>query len=308
VSVKAALWFPWCSKLEEKTKSMKRVIIPAIVLLAVGAGYLIILWTYSGGYKFISSREDGDEIIFTIKTGNRQIKASCISARNVCRDLALRTGQSIDCYLNPTEASRSPESYYDQPHPNYSTAGLVCHVNKGKGILLVVHRRDCADVRLVDEPGGVLHRTEDPGMIKHIGETYTSITLRCTNLSNCADDFKYNTFLELMGPEKSLKEIETFTDTKIIWQPAKRWVTKEVSDAELQRQFQDDLDSRKKDEPKKEQHFDANGIRLSEKLKDYYQDGTASRFCKELPDKYFNEHGKAVLNDDTIELDVHSIN
>jgi len=88
--------------------------------------------------------------------------------------------------------------------------------------------------------------------------------------------------------------------------PIKAWLINNVSDADYQKQSQEDLDSLKKDEPHVEQHFDMNGVRIPDKLKDYHRDGDANRFCKDNADRYFNEHRKEVL-DDTLSLDVRSM-
>ena len=81
---------------------------------------------------------------------------------------------------------------------------------------------------------------------------------------------------------------------------------KDVSDAEYLKTAQDDLDSRKKNDPKVLQSFDSDGIRLPNDLEGHHRDGDHDRFCKDAPDKYFNEQGKEV-SDDTVQIDVRSM-
>lgn len=266
---------------------------------------------HSRAYHIVSSKQESDEIAFDIENGKQQIEASCVRSNNDCQDFSLKTGQWVDCYFNPNQHEGDVYSY-DKKVPRYEASGLVCHVGQGRGRLFVVHTRTCVDVRQIDEPNAVLHKTEDPAMTPFIGKTYTSVTVKCTTVSDCANDFKYGDFLALAIPEENLaKELERAQEPnsgfEVVWHPSKRWVRKEMSDQERLRQFQEHLESYKKDTPKIPQIFDPNGIRLPDELKGYYREGDANRFCKDIPDRYFDDHGKEVLRDDTIEVEVHSI-
>jgi outer membrane murein-binding lipoprotein Lpp len=204
-------------------------------------------------YQILSSAKDGNDIVFNIGHGEQKIKAACNSAGTACQDLALRVGQPVDCYLNPNH----PEPYeYGKHRPLNLPAGLVCHVRQGKGEYFVMHLRDCVDLRKVDEPDVVLHQTKNKKRETFIGETFSSVTLKCTRLSGCNDNdssrvslhANYGEFEAFIGPAKGYSDLEKEAQQSnsafvIVWHPAKEWISQSLSDADELKETEDELES-----------------------------------------------------------------
>jgi hypothetical protein len=133
------------------TVTLKRLsvgmgLLPAVALLAM-MGCLSRAKYQLTGFK----RQADGTILLDLRQGDQRIKASCTATQAECSNLALKSGASVDCYMH---ASPDEVEQYRAPERNkkidpYTTSGLVCHAQDGRGKVLVMHPQQCVDMKKI---------------------------------------------------------------------------------------------------------------------------------------------------------------
>jgi hypothetical protein len=104
------------------SEDMKNALLPALILIA------LVGCSSRDNYRLDAfKRLDNGTITFDLTRREQHIKAVCNASESECSDLALRAGNSIDCYVHAS--APSPDAYGVKVDP-YVGSGLVCHVRR----------------------------------------------------------------------------------------------------------------------------------------------------------------------------------
>ena len=246
-------------------------------------------------------RQDDSTIAFDLHKGGQWIKATCSASQSECSNLALKTGNYLDCYMHARGWDFIPDA--DFPHDPayggkidaYVEGGLVCHAGEGHGKLFIMRSKTCVDVKKVtlNIVGGKFvlpFRLSKPFFQAPRGEQikYLNSTDPGFAKASPADQAAY-----LDNLVKPKRKIQILPDLDL-WTA---YVPVAFDDGQINRFIQelnvDEFNQYKVDH---------------ELLPSAYRSYTASadnplRFCKHEKDHYFNERGKEV-QDDTVLLTV----
>lgn len=270
---------------------MKNALLPAVILITlVGCSSRD---TYRlDGFK----RLDNGTITFDLTSQEQHIKAVCNSSESECSDLALRAGNSIDCYVHAS--APSSDAYGVKVDP-YVGSGLVCHVGEGHGRILIVRTQTCIDMREVTlslvggkfrpsfRPSNPFFQASRDEQIKYLNATDPDFAK-----ASQADQAAYlNSLIKTRDKRRDI--FDQIADE--LWSA---YVPATYDDGQIKR-FIQDLNAKSADE------FTQYMVKKP-LLASAYQDYSATadsplHFCKHEKDRYYNESGNEV-RDDTVLL------
>lgn len=129
---------------------MKNALLPALILIT------LVGCSSSNNYQLAGfKRQDDGTIAFDLRKGDQRIRAICSTNQSECANLALKAGNSVDCYMHASGDFVPDATFTPDPSAGavkidaYGESGLVCHAADGHGRLFIMRSQECVEMKEV---------------------------------------------------------------------------------------------------------------------------------------------------------------